>query len=184
MQKSFEDLFPGQKNKKNEINAPELKIKENVIYYVNRYQVKEKLVQRETALQINNISQIDVGPAPKTPYPSWAIWLIVMGLFVFSLGKYLSGFIVLGLILIMIGSSVLYLIYHSNQNAGDNLTIFLNSGSFFIFNFSNAKFLSEVFQTLINCMNGNVSGETVINIEKSTITHSVIGTDNVTVSTS
>lgn len=148
------------------IDTERLRIKENTIYYS-----WDK--SRETALQISNISQIDIGPAPKAKIPGWLIATLVVGIALILLRQFM-----LGVVLTAFAGICIYLIGQGNMQAGDNLIIHLNSGRYFLFNFKDKAFLSRVFNVLIDCVNHKTVGETIISISNSTIQSSAIGTSN------
>ena len=154
------------KKQGSEIDTSIFKIKENTIYYSWNE-------DRETALQISNISQIDVGPAPREKISGWMVVLLIVGLCLMSFDMFL-----LGLVLAAASVGLIYLIVQSNKKAGDNLIIHLNNGRYFLFNFKDKAFLLRVFQVLIDCINHKIQGETVINISNSTIQSSSIGANN------
>lgn len=154
------------KKKGNEIITNQLKIKENTIYYSwNNGQ--------ETAIQISNISQIDIGSAPKEKISLILIFLFLAGFFLISLKQFIFG-----LILILVSGVIIYFILQENKQVGDNLIIYLNNGNYFLFNFKEKDFLLKVYQLLIECINHRVSGEKIISISNSQIYSSAIGENN------
>ena len=156
----------GEKNKGSNVNTSEFKINNNVIYY--SWDNK-----RETALQIANIAQIDVGPAPKEKISSGILFVFMIGIIGMAMHLFLFG-----LIMIALGGVIIYMYAQRNQQAGDNLIIHLNNGNYFLFNFKDKVFFTRVFNVLIDCINDKISEETIINISNSTIQSSTIGNHN------
>ena len=154
------------KKQGSEIDTSELKVKENIIYYSDGD-------SHETALQISSISQINAGPAPKEKVPGIVWGLLIVGLIIMSFN------LVVGFLFCACAVGIIYFLIQINKKAGDDLTIFLNSGRYYIFNFKNKAFMEKVFLTLIDCINHKVSGEMTINISNSTIQSSTIGKDNI-----
>ncbi|MBB6214126.1 hypothetical protein HNQ80_000195 [Anaerosolibacter carboniphilus] len=149
---NFEKLL---QNEEKAINTPSLQIKGNVLSFKDYF------------IQISNISQVSIAPVAKQPYPILAFVLIVFGLMLFTVDS--SFGVMLGMLLAGYGGYILYKVHTRNANRGDNLTIGLNSGSVFRFNFKNREFLDEVMEVLQSCAN-NRNSNVIIDFQNSVVT--------------
>lgn len=106
-------------------------------------------------IQISNISEAEIAPIPKLPYPVLAIVLLLMGilLFVFGISDDTLSVTIIGLIMVAISAVALYKTYQKNQNRGEVLILGLNSGKRFYFKCYNKSFLRTVLNTLKSCVN-------------------------------
>ena len=148
-----------------EINTKEFKVRENTLYYsydgIN-----------ETALQISNISHIDIGPAPKEKISGGLIAVLLVGISLLFLKQVLFG-----LIMVTVAVLLIYFIVKRNERAGENLIIHLNNGRYFLFNFAYRPALSEVRDVLLDCINHNNIGEKIINITGNQVASSIYGSN-------
>lgn len=125
----------GQKDK---IVTQEMKIAKNVFIY------------NDSFIPLHSISQVSVIKEQERPYSSKAIVASVVGFLFFFLGNI---FTFIGLTVICCAAYILYTTYRHNKDIGEYLKIEMNSGKNIYFYNKNHKFLIEIMDVMINCIN-------------------------------
>jgi len=121
------------------IDTPTLKIKDNILSFENYF------------ILVSNISQVSIAPVTKRPFPKISILLIVIGLLFFTMDR--LPFLIIALAFIGGGLYLIYANTQENSNRGDNLSIQMNSGEYFIFNCKDRDFLVKIMDVLQSCAN-------------------------------
>lgn len=125
-------------SQKEKIVTDQLKIAKNVFVYNN------------TFIPLHSISQVSVIKEQKKAYSMNQIIAVIVGLIVLFLGNFFS---VLGLVIMGSAIFLLYSTYKYNQEIGEYLKIEMNSGKSIYFYNKNHKFLVEIMDVIINCIN-------------------------------
>lgn len=115
-----------------------VKIENNVMEYDN------------SAIQLSNISSINISPIPKEPYSSWMFIGSLLGILMISIGR---GTKLIGFIILMVCLINLAYVYYMNNQLGEYLTIELNSGKSVFFSCKNEQFLVQSKQAMIQAFN-------------------------------
>ena len=111
------------------------------------------LIYNESFRPLQNICYVGVKEVAKDKYSWKAVLMAVIGIGLL-MTKEVVG-IIIGLILIVLGLYSLYSTYTNNQEEKEYLWIRLNAGDNMYFLFKDHKFLIEVMDVMINCMNKN-----------------------------
>ena len=154
--------------KTQEINTDILTVRNNIIEFKNYF------------IQISNVSEVEIAPIPKKPYPLLGIILSLIGVLVFFMGIGKSApAIIMGLIIFAIGAFMLYKVYQKNQNRGEVLILGLNYGRSFYFRCNDEAFLKKVLNVLKSCINAE-NQQVTFDFRESKITNSPIisGSEN------
>ena len=125
-------------SQKDKIVTKEIKVAKNVFIYNNSF------------IPLQNISQISVIKEQKKPYSMNQIIAICVGFIFLFLGDMLS---VIGIVVIACAVYLLYMTYRYNMEIGEYLKIEMNSGKNIYFYNKNHKFLIEIMDVIINCIN-------------------------------
>lgn len=115
-----------------------VKIENNVMEYDN------------SAIQLSNISGINIAPIPKEPYSSWIFIGILLGILLISIGR---GTKLVGSIILLACLIKLVYMYYMNSQLGEYLAIELNSGKSVFFSCKNKQFLVQSKQAMIQAFN-------------------------------
>lgn len=150
-------------SQREKIITKELKINQNVFIY------------NQTIIPLNNISKIGVVDAAKEPYPIYAFIIILVGLLCFCAKNAIA--IIVGLLMIAIGSWTIYKTYISNQQLGEYLVLGLNSGEKIYLYSRNHDFTIEIMDVIINCINSGK--EYRVNMENCNIEACQFGENNI-----
>ena len=146
------------------INADDFQIEENLISF------------HDSMLQISNISQVDVAPAPKKKINSNAIIAIILGLF----AVIIPGLQMLGIVVVVCGIG--YFIWYSASASNEDiyLNISLNSGRVYSIICKDKEFLKEVMQVIKYCINNHFTQLVQIDFDNCEIQNSpiVVGNEN------
>lgn len=125
-------------SQKEKIVTEQIKIAKNVFIYNN------------TFIPLHSISQVSVIKEKEKPYSSNQIIAVVVGIIFLFLGDIAT---ILGLAIIAGAIYLLYTTYKYNKEIGEYLKIEMNSGKSIYFYNKNHKFLVEIMDVMINCIN-------------------------------
>lgn len=125
-------------SQKEKIVTEQIKIAKNVFIYNN------------TFIPLHSISQVSVIKEKEKPYSSNQIIAVVVGIIFLFLGDIAT---ILGLVIIAGAIYLLYTTYKYNKEIGEYLKIEMNSGKSIYFYNKNHKFLVEIMDVMINCIN-------------------------------
>lgn len=143
------------------IETPTLIIDENVLKY------------KDSIIQISNVTKCEVAPEPKIQYPIWAIVGTPLSILLIYM-----HIITLGIILLLICATIIFIIFCLNLSPDTYFTLELNSGSTVLFSSHDNKFLLEAQKAVMNCFN-HKEKTCIINFSECTISHSQIGKSNI-----
>ncbi|MDF3001555.1 MAG: hypothetical protein K0Q48_1674 [Bacillota bacterium] len=121
------------------IDTPTLRIKDNILSFDDYF------------ILVSNISQVSIAPVTKKAFPKMSILLIVVGLLFFTMES--LPFLIIALAFVGGGLYLIYTNTQENNNRGDNLSIQMNSGEYFIFNCKDREFLKKIMDVLQSCAN-------------------------------
>lgn len=149
-----------ERAEKKVLKTPTIEIQNNILKY------------KDSVIQMSCVSQCEIAPMPKQPYPAWTFICILLGtLFCFTK---LSG---MGIILIIAGCLVIWWIYSKNKELGTYLIFELNSGNTIYFSCNSRLFLNDAQEAVIHCFNDR-NASCVINFDNCSVQNSQIGTNN------
>ena len=148
----------GQKDK---IVTREMKIAKNVFIY------------NDSFIPLQSISQVSVIKEQEKPYSLKALFAIVVGFILFFLDGVLTF---IGLGIMACAGYVLYITYKYNTDIGEYLKIDMNSGKSLYFYNKNHKFLIEIMDVMVNCI--NTKKEYLVSMDTYNIKSCQFGNDN------
>ena len=145
------------------IKTKELKVGKNIFIY------------NDSAIPLNNISQISIGAGPRKTYQPMYFIMVFVGLLMLFIGG--VGMKVFGLLVILLGAILIYRVYMYNLDSGEYLILNLNSGKDVYFHSKNHDFIIETIDVIINCI--NTGKEYKVNFENCEIEACQFGNDNI-----
>lgn len=139
------------------------------------------LIYEESFVPLYNISMVSVVEEPREEHHIWACMMVVIGIIagfviIARFSEWAIG-LVIAFILISIGLFDIGMTNQKNAEAGEYLVINLNSGRNILFYSHNHKFILEVMDVIINCINNG--DECIINLENCNIEACQFGNSNI-----
>lgn len=150
-------------NNENKITQSKiLKIEDNVLSYDYSF------------IQINHITQVQIGRPAKAPFPVLSIFMIIFGIILFSVamsfanvGRYfrstsnvIAGFVLVGVLLII--GAIAWIVVWASKKQPLCLMIYLSSGGYIAFLSYDEPFLSYAVEQLKVILNNNGARKNVI----------------------
>ena len=141
----------------------------------DNFQIENNFISfHDSILQISNISQVNIAPAPKKKFNSNAIIAIIIGVMALIIpGLQMIGIVILGC---GIGYCVWYKAMCSDEET--YLNISLNSGRVYSIICKDKDFLRDVMQVIKYCINNHYNQIVSIDFNDCNITNSPIISGN------